>query len=162
MDYSLRQTIPFKYLEAPSIHEVEPNVVVVFEAQENWMDEIIDYIQNGRLPRDHHLARKLVEKHQDIRSFGACTTDIPIQNFTLYMSHWKLACRSWVTSTPECTATMHAEDRWHRKHWLLDTIGLRCDRMQLVVPKVATNAKGMPLWTINFVGPLKKAQANIQ
>lgn len=44
MDNSIRQIIPFEYLEILSVHEVELEVVVIIDAQENWMDEIIDYI----------------------------------------------------------------------------------------------------------------------
>ena len=62
VDYSLQWTIPFEYLEVPNIHEMEPEVVVVINVRENWMEEIIDYIRDGKLAEDRNMARKLFQK----------------------------------------------------------------------------------------------------
>lgn len=37
-------------------------MVAIINTMENWTDKIIDYIQDGKLPDDRQLARKLVQK----------------------------------------------------------------------------------------------------
>lgn len=49
-------------MDVLSVREIEQEMVDVINALENWMDEIIDYIRDGKLPEDHHLVRKLVQK----------------------------------------------------------------------------------------------------
>lgn len=37
-------------------------MVAIINIREKWIEIIIDYIQDGKLPKDRHLARKLVQK----------------------------------------------------------------------------------------------------
>lgn len=86
VNYSLRQTIPFKYLATSSIHELNVELVATIDTQENWMHEIINYIQVGKIPNNATWLENWSKRLQDTSLCVESSTVDLIQDPTFFVS----------------------------------------------------------------------------